>query len=232
MKRTIWLIAVFLIVTSCVGCARGVSQAEYDAVVQQLADATGKTPEPFQPQSGSEKAIAENKSRKTSSASVWAKEPTALSKFDYERDVAENTIALTRYNGKSAQVWISGSYQESAAEYTTTLESATFFCDSTISSVIIGEGVSFIENNTFNSCSNLKYLYLPTTLSALEDGYSVFDYLDDNALEVYYGGTKEQWDILTSNIDSSSMRSFHIYIDSELSVSESGGIQIVGTKIQ
>lgn len=56
-------------------------------------------------------------------------------------------------------------------------------------SVILTEGISSLDDNTFNSC-DVKYLYLPSTLEAKE--VSFWSYFHD-VEEIYYGGSNEQW---------------------------------------
>lgn len=60
-------------------------------------------------------------------------------------------------------------------------ESATFLGEISITSVYIPEGVKYISDNCFNSCSDLKYLYIPSTIESITDYF--LDYLDE--YEIY-----------------------------------------------
>jgi hypothetical protein len=178
-------------------------------------------------------AIANNESnKKTAATSVWATAPTTLNDFEYKLDVVEKSITLTHYKGNENKIWVSGSYEVDKDDYSVRLEDATFLFDTKITSVILGEGVTYAENNTFNSCTNLQYLYLPSTLSPLTDSYSLFDYLDDVLKYVYFGGTEEQWQVLCAGVNSGVLNRFHVYCNSSMSELDNNQIEINGTQLQ
>lgn len=177
-----------------------------------------------------------NNNKTTISTSVWANQITPLTEFEYDIDYINKTINITDYNGRSKKVWIAGTYTFENEEYTTILESAVFLCNN-ITSVIIGEGVQGIDNCCFNSASNLKNIYLPSSItpdnsSDAFNGYSLFDYIDDFLQNVYFGGTEEQWQNLVQGVKASSRDSFHVYIDCDMIANDAGEIEISGIKIQ
>ena len=57
-----------------------------------------------------------------------------------------------------------------------------------------------MKNTIFNSCC-VKYVYIPKSLQPDEGGYSFYNYFYDT--KKYYGGSKEEWAILTDNEDRS-----------------------------
>lgn len=66
-----------------------------------------------------------------------------------------------------------------------------FFCSfSTVKNVVIEEGITGLGIQTFSQCQNLSSITIPTSVTNI-DGWA-FSY-SDNLTDVYYGGTKEQW---------------------------------------
>lgn len=179
----------------------------------------------------SNKAISDNNNNKDTSISVWADEPTDLKYFTYKKNPNDNTITISSYDGYDSKVWISPTYNINDVEYTVTkFEGSVFFCNDNITSVILPEGLTYMENNTFNSCSNIKYLYLPSTLEPLESGYTLFDYIDDVLEEVYYGGTNEQWRYLTREVEDNVLDYLLVYTDCVIEKNESDKTVVKGTK--
>ena len=64
-------------------------------------------------------------------------------------------------------------------------------------SVVIPEGVMQIDDGAFSSCTNLKTVYLPTSLKLLNR--TTFQYLDTVIQDIYYAGTEEQWKTLITD---------------------------------
>ena len=71
-------------------------------------------------------------------------------------------------------------------------EGAFSRCES-LSSVRIEEGVRQIEGNVFDGCNNLSSIVIPATIIEV-DKYAFSECY--NLADIYYGGTKEQWEIL------------------------------------
>lgn len=119
---------------------------------------------------------------------VWEKEPTALNEFEYY--VNGDEIHITKHVGDSQKLNISSNYE---GKKVVGFEGAPFMGSDAISA-IIPEGTKSMENNTFNSC-DIEYLYLPSTLDDIEDGFWSYFH---GVKELYYGGNQEQWDSICS----------------------------------
>ena len=60
-----------------------------------------------------------------------------------------------------------------------------------VTSIIIGEGITKIGGNCFNNCKSLESITLPKSL--IEIGYGTFDNYANNLKNIYYTGTIEDW---------------------------------------
>lgn len=71
------------------------------------------------------------------------------------------------------------------------------FENANVKSVVIPEHITFVDTNTFKNCTSLKSI---TFLNLMFDGGIYIDAFKgcDNLSDVYYVGTKEQWDKLIS----------------------------------
>lgn len=118
------------------------------------------------------------------SASVWNENYTAIEDFTYYID--NNSIILKSYKAYDKKVSIAQTYDIDGIEMPVVALDGTFSIKS-VTSVIVPEGVTKISENTFSS-SNVKYLYLPATLSDFS-GWSYFCDVE----KIYYGGTEKQW---------------------------------------
>lgn len=67
---------------------------------------------------------------------------------------------------------------------------AFIFCFS-LKDINLGNYIEYIDDYAFSECMNLKSVTIPNTLKYL--GANVFD-LDNNLKDIYYKGTKEEWD--------------------------------------
>ena len=61
-------------------------------------------------------------------------------------------------------------------------------------SVDVKSGLKIINGHTFNFCSNLQKIYLPSCLDSI--GYCVFGGNDDVLHDIYFDGSKTQWDLV------------------------------------
>lgn len=61
-------------------------------------------------------------------------------------------------------------------------------------SVIFSEGVTSLVGCPFEDCGNLRFVVIPESLTFIDVG--AFDYAD--ITDVYYAGSKEQWDKITN----------------------------------
>lgn len=110
---------------------------------------------------------------------IWAKQFTPINDFRYTLDKKQKTITLDKYKGNDTKIMLSPVYRIGGEDYSliSTGDGACFLSETHITSIYIPEGVTYISDNCFNSCSNLKYLYIPSTVKTL--GKSFFDYLHE-----------------------------------------------------
>lgn len=70
------------------------------------------------------------------------------------------------------------------------------FASTKLEKVVLPEGMERIEKQTFNNCEKLTSIYVPGSVRSV--GEDAFLTLQGNTLqEVYYGGTKDQWNCIT-----------------------------------
>jgi hypothetical protein len=121
------------------------------------------------------------------SDNIWPDEITPIDDFDYYID--GDSIYITKYKGDSDKVYIGSKYSVDGGDFTVSALRDGTFLFSDVESVIIDEGITSLDDNTFNSC-DVKYLYLPSTLEPKESSF--WNYFHD-VEEIYYGGSNEQW---------------------------------------
>ena len=133
------------------------------------------------------------------SGSVWAEGPNDISDFKYYLD--DGYVYLKEYNGNDEKVRIAPEYVIEGKTYTTADTIEDLFVFSRLTSAVIPEGIKHMPDNIFNG-SDVKYLYIPASLQPKENSYGFWEYLHD-CEKIYYGGTKEEWAVLTNNTERS-----------------------------
>ena len=122
--------------------------------------------------------------------SIWSKNITPINDFDYTLD--GNKIYIGTYNGNDKKIWLNSSYIIDGKEcHVAEIHDTSLLADA--KSVIIPDGTVMLGNNIFWS-SRTEYIYLPSTLSNINQ--ILFDNFWE-LKEIYFGGTAEQWNILT-----------------------------------
>ena len=102
------------------------------------------------------------------SKSVWATDYTDIEEFDYYLD-GEN-LYIKDYDGHDKKVRINSTYNIDGKErHVVALTDGTFALGR-VESVIVPEGVTSVDGNTFNSCG-IKFLYLPESLTEVPSGF-------------------------------------------------------------
>lgn len=144
--------------------------------------------------------------------SIWARENTSIEEFDYY--VEGTNIYLKDYKGHSRKIKISSTYNINGTDYNVVKFSNGLFALGHVYSVILPEGLVYMPSNTFNSCG-IKYVYIPSTLKAEETSYSFYDYFHDLEI-IYYGGTEEQWKVLTNNVERSEIDAKQIIFNAKI----------------
>ena len=91
---------------------------------------------------------------------------------------------------------------------------AFHLCDS-LTNITIPDSVTTIEANTFYYCSSLTSITLPDSVTSIGDW--TFTYCD-NLTDVYYGGTKEQWEKISIGSENEELTEANIHYSSIISV--------------
>lgn len=63
-------------------------------------------------------------------------------------------------------------------------------------SVIFSEGVTKLEGYPFEDCGNLRFVSIPESLTSIDEGAFADS---SNITDIYYAGSKEQWDKITTS---------------------------------
>lgn len=141
----------------------------------------------------------------------WATDCTQISDFDYYLDGEE--IIIKKYNGSDKRIKICSTYNVDGKDYSITKFSEGVFALENVYSVILPDTLKSMPNNTFNS-SNIKYVYIPKSLEP-QTGYAFYSYFHD-VETIYYAGSKEEWKILTNNIDREKIDAKNIVYDAQI----------------
>ena len=109
----------------------------------------------------------------------WASRFTPINNFRYSLNKEKKEITLIRYIGDLTKVMLSPVYTIDGVDYSLVSlgDNACFFGKTSITSVYIPEGVTYMSDNCFNSCASLKYLYIPTTMESVTASF--LDYIHE-----------------------------------------------------
>ncbi len=155
--------------------------------------------------------IASEKEEQELDKNHWATDCTQISDFDYYLDGEE--IIVKKYNGSDKRIKICSTYNVDGKDYSITKFSEGVFALENVYSVILPDTLKSMPNNTFNS-SNIKYVYIPKSLEP-QTGYAFYSYFHD-VETIYYAGSKEEWKILTNNIDREKIDAKNIVYDAQI----------------
>ena len=114
---------------------------------------------------------------------------------DFDYDIEGNSVKLHDYDGKCKILEILPSYNIDGADYTTDLSDFQIgIGNSYVESVIFQEGITEINDATFNSC-DVQKVFFPKSMSNITD--KTLSYLspkeDGDLIQIYYAGTQDDW---------------------------------------
>ena len=136
--------------------------------------------------------------------------PTDINCFEFY--IEGDTIFLTKYIGESDFVWIDTEYIIDNKTYIVgdTLDSLKGLSNAT--TIIISEGFTVLDENEFSSCNKLQRIFLPKSLDSEKCGAFYLN-LHKDVASISYGGSKDDWNILTNNADRLSINATDIIYD-------------------
>lgn len=125
---------------------------------------------------------------------VWLDNYTDINDFDYT--LKGDDITIGTYNGHDDKIHIAKSYMINGKEYQTTYFSDVASIFSKVeTSVIFPEGTLSLGNHYGKI--ETDYIFIPDSVTSLDPDFKGC-YTD---LNIYYGGTMEQWEKLESNLN-------------------------------
>lgn len=133
-----------------------------------------------------------NQTVETRFSEHWALYPTSIDNFKYT--INEDEITLEEYTGRDEKIRIDSFYTIDNKTYKVTKLSNGLFFSKTIHSIILPEGLTSIDGKVFN-CIQLKYIYLPRSISSANELNSFFREVDT----LYYGGSEEEFKSIVSD---------------------------------
>ena len=86
------------------------------------------------------------------------------------------------------------------------------FANTALTFVVIPEGVTSIGTNAFLNCDKLKAINIPKSITNIYNGAFLGC---DNLTDVYYNGTKAQWDAIDILSDNNNLTNAIIHYESE-----------------
>lgn len=113
---------------------------------------------------------------------IWAKEFTPINEFYYSLDKKSKTVTITKYSGDRSKIMLSPVYTIGDVDYSlVAIGEGAFLGEIDVTSIYIPEGVTYISSSCLNSCTGLRYLYLPSTISTITSEF--LDYFHE--YEIY-----------------------------------------------
>ena len=109
-----------------------------------------------------------------------------LYEYTNNEDFTVNNGTLTKYNGDGGDVFLPHGIVK--------IDNHVFEEREDIKSVVIPDGVTTIGNSAFWFCG-LTSITIPASVTQF--GRNVFNSSDSNLTDVYYGGSKAQWDAIS-----------------------------------
>lgn len=158
---------------------------------------------------GDRSSSSAESSNEQEETAIWASSITPIDEFEYYLD--GDYVFLKDYKGSEKKVWVGSEYTINEKIYKVGDNIEALFALGNVSSVILPEGIKSMENNTFNSCG-VEYFYLPGLLREAGSFYSYFH----DVKQIYYGGSKEDWQNLTDNADRADIDAVEIIYDAKI----------------
>ncbi len=93
----------------------------------------------------------------------------------------------------------------------TVINRETFSYCSGLTTVTIPYGMTEIGRDAFNSCTSLSRIYMPNTVTKI--GTTAFLLVDKSPTDVYYAGTKVEWEALLSAYPSTDLEEASLHCD-------------------
>lgn len=119
---------------------------------------------------------------------------------DFEYTIDNDTLLLESYTGKDSVLTIESEYEIDGVYYQVNLSDFQIR-NSSVKTFIVSEGITELNNSIFNG-SDVNKIYLPSSLNIIYD--DTLAYLNEDHIDIYYGGTEADWESIFTEYQISS----------------------------
>lgn len=120
---------------------------------------------------------------------------------DFDYDLEGDRIILEKYKGNSEVLLIRSEYDIDGKVYKVRDLLDFNVYSNSVKKIIISEGISELNKSIFNG-SEITELYLPKSLTYIYD--DTLSYLSQDHIELYYGGSEDEWNAILTKYSASS----------------------------
>ena len=124
---------------------------------------------------------------------LWLVEPTPIKDFDYKVNKNDNTVVFREYTGSSykEKIHIASSYEIEGIIYNVIELENVKLGNSDRRSVIIEDGIRYLNNDLLKDGENIEAVYLPATLENISSDF--FGGFNKNLNDVYFSGNEDDF---------------------------------------
>lgn len=113
--------------------------------------------------------------------------------MDFEYMLSDDTVKIEEYKGECAILEIAAAYECDGKQYTTDMsEFQIGIGNSTVTTLILDEGITEVHTAIFNSCA-VQNVFFPSTMEYVYD-YTLSYMHPQERAKIYYAGTQEEWE--------------------------------------
>lgn len=127
---------------------------------------------------------------------LWQIEPTPLKDFEYKINKNDNTMIIREYKKDTSssvkKIYVASSYEVEGQLYDVVQLEDVRLGYSERKSIILGDGIKYVNEDIFRNGDDIKALYLPSSLEGV--GKLFFSYCNKNLDDIYFGGSEEEFE--------------------------------------
>ena len=130
---------------------------------------------------------------------LWQVEPTPIKDFDYKVNKNDNTVVIREYTGSSyrEKIHISSSYEIEGTVYDVIELENVKLGNPDRRSVIIEDGIRYLNDDLLSGGDNIEAVYLPATLENISSEF--FGGFNKNLNDVYFSGSEDDFNRIFSS---------------------------------